>query len=64
MNKTLTTALAISALAVNVVGATSNNTVGGTDNTISPQRLQAPQYGASKTTSMLIMRWRSVLTIP
>ena len=35
MNKTLTTALAISALAVNVVGATSNNTVGGTDNTIS-----------------------------
>lgn len=35
MNKTLTTALAISALAVNVAGATSNNTVGGTDNTIS-----------------------------
>ena len=33
MNKTLTTALAISALAVNVAGATSNNTVGGTDNT-------------------------------
>lgn len=30
MNKTLTTALAISALAVNVASATSNNTVGGT----------------------------------
>lgn len=35
MNKTVTTVLAISALAVNVAGATSNNTVGGTNNTIS-----------------------------
>ena len=35
MNKTVTAVLAISALAVNVAGATSNNTVGGTDNTIS-----------------------------
>ena len=31
MNKTVTAVLAISALAVNVAGATSNNTVGGTD---------------------------------
>ena len=35
MNKKVTAVLAISALAVNVAGATSNNTVGGTDNTIS-----------------------------
>lgn len=35
MNKTVTAVLAISALAVNVAGATSNNTVGGTGNTIS-----------------------------
>ena len=35
MNKKIITALAISALAVNVVGATSNNTIVGTDNTIS-----------------------------
>lgn len=35
MNKTVTAVLAISALAVNVAGATSNNTVGGTNNTIS-----------------------------
>ena len=35
MNKTLTTALAISALAVNVVGATSNNALAfGTNNTV------------------------------
>lgn len=34
-NKTIITTLAISALAVNVVGATSNNTIVGTDNTIS-----------------------------
>lgn len=34
-NKTIITTLAISALAVNVVGATSNNTNVGTDNTIS-----------------------------
>ena len=34
-NKTIITTLAISALAVNMVGATSNNTIVGTDNTIS-----------------------------
>lgn len=45
MNKTLTTALAISALAVNVVGATSNNTVGGTDNTISATSTSSEVWG-------------------
>lgn len=34
-NKTIITTLAISALAVNMVGATSNNTIVGTDNAIS-----------------------------
>lgn len=45
MNKTLTTALAISALAVNVVGATSNNTVGGTDNIISATSTSSAVWG-------------------
>ena len=45
MNKTLTTAFAISALAVNVVGATSNNTVGGTDNTISATSTSSAVWG-------------------
>lgn len=45
MNKTLTTALAISALAVNVAGATSNNTVGGTDNTISTNSTSSAVWG-------------------
>ena len=45
MNKTLTAALAISALAVNVVGATSNNTVGGTDNTISATSTSSAVWG-------------------
>lgn len=45
MNKTLTTALAISALAVNVVGATSNNTVGGTGNTISATSTSSAVWG-------------------
>lgn len=45
MNKTLTAALAISALAVNVVGATSNNTVGGTDNTISANSTSSAVWG-------------------
>lgn len=45
MNKTLTTALAISALAVNVVGATSNNTVGGTDNSISATSTSSAVWG-------------------
>ena len=45
MNKTLTTALAISALAVNVAGATSNNTVGGTDNTISTTSTSSAVWG-------------------
>ena len=43
MNKTLTTALAISSLAVNVVGAT--NTVGGTDNTISATSTSSAVWG-------------------
>lgn len=43
MNKTLTTALAISALAVNVAGAT--NTVGGTDNTISATSTSSAVWG-------------------
>ena len=34
-NKKIITTLALSALVVNVVGATSNNTIVGTDNTIS-----------------------------
>lgn len=45
MNKTLTTALAISALAVNVAGAASNNTVGGTDNTISAASTSSAVWG-------------------
>lgn len=45
MNKTLTTVLAISALAVNVAGATSNNTVGGTDNTISATSTSSAVWG-------------------
>lgn len=45
MNKTLITALAISALAVNVAGATSNNTVGGTDNTISATSTSSAVWG-------------------
>ena len=45
MNKTLTAALAISALAVNVVGATNNNTVGGTDNTISATSTSSAVWG-------------------
>lgn len=45
MNKTLTTALAISALTVNIVGATSNNTVGGTDNTISATSTSSAVWG-------------------
>lgn len=49
MNKTLTTALAISALAVNVAGATSNNTVGGTDNTISATSTSSAVWGFQNT---------------
>lgn len=45
MNKTVTAVLAISALAVNVVGATSNNTVGGTDNTISTNSTSSAVWG-------------------
>lgn len=44
MNKTVTTALAISALAINVAGAT-NNTVGGTDNTISATSTSSAVWG-------------------
>ena len=45
MNKTVTAVLAISALAVNVTGATSNNTVGGTDNTISTNSTSSAVWG-------------------
>ena len=45
MNKTVTAVLAISALAVNVAGATSNNMVGGTDNTISTNSTSSAVYG-------------------
>ena len=45
MNKTVTAVLAISALAVNVAGATNNNTVGGTDNTISTNSTSSAVWG-------------------
>ena len=45
MNKTVTAVLAISALAVNVAGATSNNTVGGTGNTISATSTSSAVWG-------------------
>lgn len=45
MNKTVTAVLAISALAVNVAGATSNNTVGGTANTISTNSTSSAVWG-------------------
>ena len=45
MNKTVTAVLAISALAVNVAGATSNNTVGGTGNTISTNSTSSAVWG-------------------
>ena len=45
MNKTLVMTATISALAVNVVGATSNNTVGGTDNTISATSTSSAVWG-------------------
>ena len=45
MHKTVTAVLAISALAVNVAGATSNNTVGGTNNTISTNSTSSAVWG-------------------
>ena len=45
MNKTVTAVLAISALAVNVAGATSNNTLGGTNNTISATSTSSAVWG-------------------
>lgn len=45
MNKTVTAVLAISALVVNVAGATSNNTVGGTNNTISTNSTSSAVWG-------------------
>lgn len=45
MNKTVTAVLAISALAVNVASATSNNTVGGTNNTISTNSTSSAVWG-------------------
>lgn len=43
--KKATLVLGISALAVNVAGATSNNTVGGTDNTISANSTSSAVWG-------------------
>lgn len=51
MNKTVTAVLAISALAVNVAGATSNNTVGGTDNTISTNSTSSAVWGFQNSIS-------------
>lgn len=45
MNKTVTAVLAISALAVNVAGAASNNTIGGTNNTISATSTSSAVWG-------------------
>lgn len=45
MNKTVTAVLVISALAVNVAGATSNNTLGGTNNTISATSTSSAVWG-------------------
>lgn len=45
MNKTVTAVLAISVLVVNVAGATSNNTVGGTNNTISTNSTSSAVWG-------------------
>lgn len=45
MNKTVTAVLAISALAVNVAGATNNNAVGGTNNTISTNSTSSAVWG-------------------
>lgn len=45
MNKTVTAVLAISALAVNVAGAASNNTLGGTNNTISATSTSSAVWG-------------------
>lgn len=44
-NKKIITTLAISALVVNVAGATSNNTVGGTDNNMSPNSTSSAVWG-------------------
>ena len=51
MNRTVTAVLAISALAVNVAGATSNNTVGGTDNTISTNSTSSAVWGFQNSIS-------------
>ena len=45
MNKTVTAVLTISALAVNVAGAASNNTLGGTNNTISATSTSSAVWG-------------------
>ena len=51
MNKTVTAVLAISALAVNVAGATSNNTLGGTNNTISATSTSSAVWGFQNSIS-------------
>lgn len=51
MNKTVTAVLAISALAVNVAGAASNNTLGGTNNTISATSTSSAVWGFQNSIS-------------
>lgn len=51
MNKTVTAVLTISALAVNVAGAASNNTLGGTNNTISATSTSSAVWGFQNSIS-------------
>lgn len=51
MNKTVTAVLAISALAVNAAGAASNNTLGGTNNTISATSTSSAVWGFQNSIS-------------
>lgn len=51
MNKTVTALLTISALAVNVAGAASNNTLGGTNNTISATSTSSAVWGFQNSIS-------------
>lgn len=51
MNKTVTAILTISALAVNVAGAASNNTLGGTNNTISATSTSSAVWGFQNSIS-------------
>ena len=51
MNKTVTAVLTISALAVNVAGAASNNILGGTNNTISATSTSSAVWGFQNSIS-------------